>query len=69
MMKLFSDVSLVSAFHCSIRPPPQSIFRGFMVPIDECDVSMDSTYLRELQAVLGWMPIVLPPVLHTASSG
>ncbi|RWR79882.1 glutaredoxin family protein [Cinnamomum micranthum f. kanehirae] len=40
----------------------RSIFRGFMVPVDERDVSMDSAYRRELQAVLGPKPVVLPQV-------
>lgn len=33
-----------------------------MVPVDERDVSMDSAYRRELQAVLGPKPIGLPQV-------
>lgn len=43
---------------CSVR----MIFRGFRVPVDEKDISMDSTYRKELQAALGGTGFSLPQV-------
>ncbi|GMH20193.1 hypothetical protein Nepgr_022034 [Nepenthes gracilis] len=43
---------------CAVR----MIFRGFRVPIDERDISMDSTYRKELQGALGGKEITLPQV-------
>ncbi|KAJ8770557.1 hypothetical protein K2173_018048 [Erythroxylum novogranatense] len=38
------------------------IFRGFRVPVDERDISMDSTYRKELQNVLKGKAMSLPQV-------
>ncbi|XP_022766597.1 uncharacterized protein At5g39865 [Durio zibethinus] len=43
---------------CSVR----MIFRGFRVPVDERDISMDSMYRNELQSLLGGKVICLPQV-------
>ncbi|KAG6690938.1 hypothetical protein I3842_10G038300 [Carya illinoinensis] len=43
---------------CSVR----MIFRGFRVPVDERDISMDSEYRKELQRVLGGKAVSLPQV-------
>ncbi|XP_043700107.1 uncharacterized protein At5g39865-like [Telopea speciosissima] len=40
----------------------RNILRGFRVPVDERDISMDFTYRRELQSVLGDMTVILPHV-------
>lgn len=43
---------------CSVR----MIFRGFRVPVDERDISMDSEYRKELQRALGGKAMSLPQV-------
>ncbi|OMP01388.1 Glutaredoxin [Corchorus capsularis] len=43
---------------CSVR----MIFRGFRVPVDERDISMDSMYRTELQSLVGGKAISLPQV-------
>ncbi|KAA0053864.1 hypothetical protein IC582_008985 [Cucumis melo] len=43
---------------CSIR----TIFRGFRVPVDERDISMDSSYRKELQSAIGGKTVSLPQV-------
>lgn len=43
---------------CSIR----TIFRGFRVPVDERDISMDSSYRKELQAAIRGKTVSLPQV-------
>ncbi|KAG9443682.1 hypothetical protein H6P81_015022 [Aristolochia fimbriata] len=43
---------------CAVR----TIFAGFRVPVDERDISMDSTYRKELQSVLGQKTVSLPQV-------
>ncbi|XP_022158548.1 uncharacterized protein At5g39865 [Momordica charantia] len=43
---------------CSIR----TIFRGFRVPVDERDISMDSSYRKELQTAIGGKTVSLPQV-------
>ncbi|XVE61019.1 hypothetical protein DITRI_Ditri06bG0006700 [Diplodiscus trichospermus] len=43
---------------CSVR----MIFRGFRVPVDERDISMDSMYRNELQNLVGRKMICLPQV-------
>ncbi|XP_022748273.1 uncharacterized protein At5g39865-like [Durio zibethinus] len=43
---------------CSVR----MIFRGFRVPVDERDISMDSMYRNELQSLLEGKLICLPQV-------
>ncbi|XP_007028546.2 PREDICTED: uncharacterized protein At5g39865 [Theobroma cacao] len=43
---------------CSVR----MIFRGFRVPVDERDISMDCVYRNELQSLLGGKVICLPQV-------
>ncbi|KAE8098645.1 hypothetical protein FH972_016690 [Carpinus fangiana] len=43
---------------CSVR----KIFRGFRVPVDERDISMDSEYRKELQRALGGKAVSLPQV-------
>ncbi|XP_068662123.1 uncharacterized protein At5g39865-like [Aristolochia californica] len=43
---------------CAVR----TIFAGFRVPVDERDISMDSTYRKELQSVLRQKTISLPQV-------
>jgi glutaredoxin domain-containing cysteine-rich protein 1 len=43
---------------CSVR----MIFRGFRVPVDERDISMDSEYRKELQTALGGKALSLPQV-------
>ncbi|GAB4843919.1 hypothetical protein Ancab_013883 [Ancistrocladus abbreviatus] len=43
---------------CEVR----MIFRGFRVLVDERDISMDSTYRKELQAALGGKAMILPQV-------
>uniref|UniRef100_A0A5B7A1Q1 Glutaredoxin domain-containing protein n=1 Tax=Davidia involucrata TaxID=16924 RepID=A0A5B7A1Q1_DAVIN len=39
-----------------------NIFRGFRVYVDERDISMDSTYRKELQSTLGGKVVTLPQV-------
>ncbi|KAG2687300.1 hypothetical protein I3760_09G045100 [Carya illinoinensis] len=43
---------------CSVR----MIFRGFRVPVDERDISMDSEYRKELQRALSGKAVSLPQV-------
>ncbi|XVF56259.1 hypothetical protein PTKIN_Ptkin06aG0104800 [Pterospermum kingtungense] len=43
---------------CCVR----MIFRGFRVAVDERDISMDSTYRKELQSLVGGKMISLPQV-------
>ena len=43
---------------CSVR----MILRGFRVAVDERDISMDSSYRKELQDVLGGKAVTLPQV-------
>lgn len=43
---------------CAVR----MIFRGFRVPVDERDISMDSEYRKELQRALGGKVVSLPKV-------
>ncbi|XP_023527461.1 uncharacterized protein At3g28850-like [Cucurbita pepo subsp. pepo] len=43
---------------CWIR----TIFRGFRVPVDERDISMDSSYRKELQSAIGGKKLSLPQV-------
>ncbi|XP_010273192.1 PREDICTED: uncharacterized protein At5g39865-like [Nelumbo nucifera] len=43
---------------CTVR----TIFKGFRVPVDERDISMDSAYRKELQSVLGEKTVSLPKV-------
>ncbi|GMH08132.1 hypothetical protein Nepgr_009972 [Nepenthes gracilis] len=43
---------------CAVR----MILRGFRVPVDERDISMDSNYRKELQAALGGKAMTLPEV-------
>ncbi|XP_068659291.1 uncharacterized protein At5g39865 [Aristolochia californica] len=43
---------------CAVR----TIFAGFRVPVDERDISMDSTYRKELQSVVRQKIISLPQV-------
>jgi glutaredoxin domain-containing cysteine-rich protein 1 len=43
---------------CAVR----MIFRGFRVAVDERDISMDSTYKKELQSLLKGKPMSLPQV-------
>lgn len=43
---------------CSVR----MIFKSYRVAVDERDISMDSTYRKELQSMVGGKPISLPQV-------
>ncbi|EEF33225.1 electron transporter, putative [Ricinus communis] len=43
---------------CAVR----MIFRGFRVPVDEKDISMDSSYRKELQSMLKGKAMCLPQV-------
>ncbi|XP_059664039.1 uncharacterized protein At5g39865-like [Cornus florida] len=43
---------------CAVR----MILRGFRVFIDDCDISTDSAYRKELQSVLGEKKVTLPQV-------
>ncbi|KAJ9181017.1 hypothetical protein P3X46_009193 [Hevea brasiliensis] len=43
---------------CSVR----MIFRGFRVPVDEKDISMDASYRKELQSLLKLKVVSLPQV-------
>lgn len=43
---------------CAVR----MIFRGFRVAVDERDISMDSTYRKELQSLLKGKAMILPQV-------
>ncbi|PKI32595.1 uncharacterized protein At3g28850-like [Punica granatum] len=43
---------------CSVR----MILRSFRVPVDERDISMDSSYRKELEAALGGKALTLPQV-------
>lgn len=40
----------------------RSIFRGFRIPVDERDLSMDASYLGELQGITGRKKVSLPCV-------
>ncbi|XP_038707165.1 uncharacterized protein At5g39865-like [Tripterygium wilfordii] len=57
----FTSLHVVRKTHedCKIV---RSILRGFRIPIDERDLSMDATYIDELQGILGSRAVKLPSV-------